>query len=117
MLLGPPAQGPVILAVRRGDWLVVYAGDAPAHQSFSVELPVLIAVAAEPATAIVAPFIGKVHGDPFITERPEFLDQPIVQFALPLARQECFDCVATVQELDTVAPLAVFAVGLHHSRR
>ena len=47
----------------RGDRHVVDAGEAPVHQAVVVELPVLVAVGAEPVAGVVAPFVGEAHGD------------------------------------------------------
>src|SRR5438046_175105 len=49
VIVGTPPERPVILALAFLDRQVVDAGDAPAHQAVLVELPVLVAVAAEPA--------------------------------------------------------------------
>ena len=46
-----------------------------------VELPVLIAVSAKPVAAIVMVFVGKPNGDAVAHEGPQFLDQPVVEFA------------------------------------
>ena len=56
-----------------------------------VEFPVLVAVGAEPLAGVVVPFIGKAHGDAIVGEGPQFLDQPVVQFPCPFARQELVD--------------------------
>ena len=69
-----------------------------------VELPVLVAVAAEPAAAVVMPFVGEAHGNAVVTERPDLLDQAIVELALPFARQELLDLLAPLQKLRAVPP-------------
>ena len=53
-----------------------------------VELPVLVAVGAEPLAGVVVPLVGEAHGDAVVGEGPELLDQPVVELALPLAGQE-----------------------------
>src|ERR1700730_6058655 len=82
-----------------------------------VEFPVLVAIAAEPVPAVVVPFIGKADGDTIRTERPEFLDQPVVELAVPLSRQKGFDRLASLQEFGAVAPTTSGGVGERDARR
>src|SRR4029077_2048058 len=84
MIVGAAAERPVILPLALRDRQIVDAGDAQAHQAVLVEFPILVAVAAEPIAAVVMPFIGKAHGDAVLAERPDFLDQAVVELALPL---------------------------------
>src|SRR4051812_19090664 len=88
MVVRPPAQGPMVLALRRLDRRIVDAGDAPAHQAVLVKLPVFVPVGAEPVAAVVAPLIGEAHGDAVPAERPDLLDQAVVELSRPLALQE-----------------------------
>jgi len=46
-----------------------------------------------------------------LPERPEFLDQPVVQFVRPLAPQKSDYLLSSDQELRAISPLAVRAVG------
>ena len=41
---------------------------------------------AVPLAAVVAPLVGETHGDAVVAKRPQLLDQPIVELALPRAR-------------------------------
>jgi hypothetical protein len=50
-----------------------------------VEFPVFIAIGAVPLAAVVAPFVGKAHGDALFAEGPQFLDQPVFLLALPFS--------------------------------
>jgi hypothetical protein len=77
----------------------------------SVELPVLIAVGAKPVSRIVVVLVGEAHGDAIAAEGPEFLDEPVVELAVPLPRQEGDDLGASVEELAAVSPMTVDAVG------
>src|ERR1700709_1781956 len=52
-------ERPMIFAVGFGDWGIIDAGNAPAHQPVRIELPQLVAVGPEPMTAVAMPFIGK----------------------------------------------------------
>jgi hypothetical protein len=44
-------------------------------------------------------------------ERPEILDQAIVEFVRPFARQEGDDRRAACEELGAIAPAAVLGIG------
>src|SRR4029077_12697650 len=102
---------PAIAAVRLRDGQVVDRGQPPAHEPRSVELPVLVAVGAEPVARIIVPLVRDPHRDAILAEGPDFLDQPIVELAVPLATQELLDCGASLQELRAVTPLRVLSVG------
>src|ERR1700689_3860216 len=91
MIVGATAERPMIKAVLLLDRQIVDARGAHPHQTVLVELPVLIAVAAEPASRIRAPFGGEGNGDPVLMKGPEFLDQPIVELAVPFASQKRLD--------------------------
>src|SRR3954468_2079176 len=111
MVVGASAQRPMILALVLLDWKIVDAGDAQAHQAMLVELPVLVAIAAKPLPAVVVPLVGKAHRDPAVAKRPDFLDEAVVEFAVPFARQERLDRFAALQELGPVTPAAVDRIG------
>src|SRR5271166_5307692 len=81
MIVGASAKLPVILAIGLLDRKIVDAGNAKPHQAVLVEFPVLVAVAAEPMTAVVVPFIGEANGDAVLAESPDFLDQAVVELA------------------------------------
>src|ERR1700694_3107459 len=72
-----------------------------------VEVPVLVAIAAEPVCAIIVPLIGKADSDTVRMEGPHFFNQPVVQFAVPFSRQKCFNRLASLQEFGTVSPPAI----------
>src|SRR5215468_12528075 len=104
MIVGTAAERPVILAFALLNRQVVDAGDAQPHQAVLVELPVLVAVAAEPVAAVVVPLIGEAHGDAVVAVGPELLDQAVVELPIPLARQERLDGLAPLQELGAIPP-------------
>src|ERR1700675_215763 len=81
----------MIFAFALLDGSIIDAGDSKPHEAMLVEFPVLIAVAAEPITAVIVPLIGEAHRDTVLAKRPDFLDQAVVEFPAPLARQERFD--------------------------
>src|SRR5262249_45680272 len=66
---------------------------------------------AKPVAGIVVPFICKAHGDPVVAKRPHFLDQPIIELAIPFAREKRLNRLAAVNELGAVAPDAVDGIA------
>src|SRR5215471_4068733 len=111
MIVRATAERPMVFALALLDRKVVDAGDAKPHQAVLIELPVLVAVTAEPAPAVVMPLIGEAHRDAVLPKRPDFLDQAVVKFTGPLACQECDDLLTAVQEFGAVSPTAVGCVG------
>src|SRR5215470_15508471 len=87
------------------------AGEPPAHQAIRVELPILVPVGAKPMTAVVMPFIGEAHRNAVTCESPDFLDEPIVELARPLAPEKLYDFLPAGEELGAVSPDAVFRIG------
>ena len=57
------------------------------------------------------PLIGEANGDAVVAERPHFLDQAVVELAVPFAGEEFDDGLAALKELGAVAPAAVLAIG------
>src|SRR5690348_10313069 len=83
---------------------------AASHQPELVELPVLVAVGTEPLTRVVVPFVGEAHRDPCAFERPDFLDESIVELLRPLALEELDDGRAPGKELCAITPRAIYRV-------
>src|SRR6188508_3008280 len=79
MLVRAAPERPAVLSFALGDREVVDARDAPAHVAERIELPVLVAVRAEPGPRIVVPFICKAHGDAVVVKRPQLLDEPVAE--------------------------------------
>src|ERR1700727_1955692 len=117
MIVGTTPERPVVEAVLLADRQIVDARQAHPHQAVLVELPVLIAVAAEPASRIVAPFVGEADRDVVVMKGPEFLDQPVVELAVPLAGEKRLDRRPALKELSPVSPPAVFRIGERDARR
>lgn len=111
MAIRPPPQRPVELALGLADGLFVDAGMTVAHQAVFGELPVLVAVGAEPLAAVVAVLVGVAHGDAVVGEGPELLDQAVFQLAVPFAGEEGLCLIAAVAELGAVAPVGVGGIG------
>ena len=55
--------------------------------------------------------IGETYCDAVSCERPEFLDEAIVGFALPFSGEKLDDLFAAMEELITVSPAAIDGVG------
>ena len=85
VIVGTATQRPVILAFAFLDWQVIDARDAQMHQALLIKFPVLVAIAAESIAAVVVPFVGEADRDPVVAERPDFLDQTVVELTIPLA--------------------------------
>src|SRR5262249_33901301 len=49
--------------------------------------------------------------DPVVAERPHFLNQPIIELAIPFAREKRLNRLAAVNELGAVVPDAVDGIG------
>jgi hypothetical protein len=109
----PPANSrrPVKQSVRLFDGQIVDAGVTCLHQACIIEFPVFVAVGTVPLPIHIMPFVGEAHGDTVVRMRPEFLDQPVVEFLGPFAGEKCDDLLSALQEFATVAPLAVRRVG------
>src|ERR1700761_5369267 len=111
MVVRPASQRPVEFALRRRDRVIVDAGDPPAHQPVVIELPVFVAVGAEMLPAVVPPLVGEPNCDPIARERPQLLDQTVVQLTVPLPGEKRHDVGAPLYEFGAVSPSAVLAVS------
>src|SRR5882672_9298683 len=111
VIVGAAAQGPVKAAVGLADRRIVDAREATTHQAVLAELPILIAVGAEPVAAVVVPLIGEADGHAVLAEAPQLLDEPIVQLTLPLAAEERDNRLPALHELDAIPPVAIDGVG------
>ena len=65
--------------------------DPASHETAALEFPVLVSVRAKPLAAVVVPLVGEAYRDAVVAKRPDFLDQPVVELAAPLARQKRLD--------------------------
>src|SRR5215813_3719159 len=63
------------------------------------------------------PFVGETNRDTVFVERPQLLDQPVVQLAGPFATKEGDYLLPTDDKLRTIAPPALPAVAERHSFR
>src|SRR3546814_14290131 len=77
------------LALRNGK--IVDTGMARAHQPARIELPILIAVGAEPVARVVMPLIGEAAGDTVLAPGPDLLDEAIVELLRQFPLQEIDD--------------------------
>src|SRR5215467_3145439 len=113
MVVGPPPKRPAEFPLRLRDRQIVDARETAPHQPLFVELPVLVAVAAEPGTRVVVPLVGEAHRDAVTGARPQLLDEPVVELARPLALEERAHLLAAHRELGAVPPVRVLGVDLH----
>src|ERR1700680_4919584 len=93
------ALGPVKLALLLIDAHVVDARFPAPHQPARVELPLFVAVRAIPLARIVATLVLKAHRDAVVMERPQFLDEAVVELLAPLAFEEGDDGGAAGEEI------------------
>src|SRR5262249_20048692 len=99
------------------DRLVVDARVTHAHQPVGIELPVLVAERAKPVSGVIVPLVSEADSDAIVTERPQLLDEPIVQLPVPLASKERDNGFSAHEELRAVAPPALHAVCECHALR
>src|SRR6202022_1621160 len=111
MIIRTAPWWPVILPLRLSDWQIVDGSKPHAHQPVLIELPILIAIRAEPIPGVIVPFIGKPHGDTVPLERPKLFDQPIVQLFRPFASEKRDDFLPSVYEFRAVSPARVNGVS------
>ena len=104
MVVGTPSERPVKFAIRYKNRKVVDACKPCGHEPVLIELPVLIAIGAVPVARVIVPLLREAHRDAVPGERPQFLDEPVVQFLDPLAGEEGNDFVSPGDELLAVPP-------------
>src|ERR1022692_3733904 len=107
MIIGSAPHRPPVFALGFCDRTIIDTGDAQPHQALFVKFPILVAITATPVATRIMPLIGESHGDPIPVERPQLLDQAVVELARPFADEKCLDRIATLEELDSIAPAAV----------
>lgn len=117
MVIRAAPKRPMELPVFGLDRPVIDARVAMRHQALGIELPVLIAVAAEPVAGVVVPLVHKPYRDAMAVEGPKLLDQAVVKLLGPLALQQGLRLSAALRELCPVAPDRVRAVGEHDACR
>src|SRR5215467_927732 len=111
VIIGTPPEWPVIFAIRFQNRTIIDGRMPNCHEPVVIEFPVLIAVRAIPVTRIIVPFISEAYRDAVSRKGPEFLDESIVQFLCPLAREKGDDFVSTADELRPIPPPRVDRVG------
>src|SRR5215475_10644082 len=104
MIVRTPSERPVIFAIRLRNWEVVDRCESCGHQPVVIELPVLVAIRAVPVTRIIMPLVGESDCDTVPGERPQFLDEPVVELLRPFARQETNDFDSSIDELRAIPP-------------
>src|SRR5262245_65935672 len=84
VVVRPPAERPVKLARGRVDAHVVDARFAPPHEAGRIELPLHVAIRAEPLAGVVVTLVREAHRDAIRRARPHFLYEQVVDFTLSL---------------------------------
>ena len=99
MVIGPATERPVVLAIALADRCVIDGCMTLPHQAVLVEFPILVAIRAEPVARIIVPLVGKPNRDAIALVRPKLLDQPVIQFLLPLSGKKGLNLLAAMYEL------------------
>src|SRR6185503_17886271 len=99
MIVGAAPEWPMVFALRLPDRQIVDAGVPCFHEALLAEFPVLIPVRAIPLPGVVVPFVRETHGDPVAFERPQLLDEAVVELFRPFALEEFDDLRASGGEL------------------
>ena len=111
MIIGTPAEGPEIFAIRFLDRKVIDACDAPLHQAIRIKFPILVAIRPKPIPAVVMPFIGKPDRDPIFMKRPQLLDQPIIQLFRPFPGKKLHDRLPALDKFRAIPPDTVHRIS------
>src|SRR6266702_8114323 len=96
---------------------LVDAGIAAQPEPLFVELPVLVPVRAVPLSGSVVALIGEADSDAIGVICPEFLDEAVVLFAVPLAVEEGDNLRAAIDEFGSIAPAAIDGVRQRNAFR
>jgi hypothetical protein len=80
------------------------AGTLYPQEALLVELQIIVAVAAELATAVIVLLVGGADRGAVVAQGSHLLDEATVELAIPRARQERLNGVAALQELGAIAP-------------
>lgn len=88
-----------------------------AHQAIRLELPILVAIRPEPVSTVIVPFISEPHRNPVTRVGPQLFYQAIVEFTGPLSSQERLNLIATLDELGTVSPAAIWRIRQRYPGR
>ena len=91
MIVGAATKRPVVLTLALLNWKIVDAGNPQAHQPVLVKLPILVPVAAKPIATVIVALVRETNRDEVVSESPDFLNEPVVEFTLPFPSQERFD--------------------------
>src|SRR5262249_14598419 len=81
------------------------------HYAVLLEFPVFVAIASQPLPTVIVPFICEPHSNAILTKRPHFLNEAIIQLAVPLSGQEGFNFLAPLQKFRPISPAAVGSIG------
>jgi hypothetical protein len=63
------------------------------------------------------PFVGETNRDAVVSESPDLLDEPVVEFALPFPGQERFYLRAVLNEFCAILPAAIRRVSKRNALR
>src|SRR5277367_4120755 len=111
MFVGPSSKLPMELTISLYDRQLIDARMSCIHQTLFVELPILIAVSAEPVSRVIVVFVCEPHCDSIAMECPQLFDEPVVQLSRPLSREKCDNLLSPVRKFGAVPPSRIDSVG------
>jgi hypothetical protein len=117
MRIRPASQRPMKFPLRFRDRQIIDASVPHPHQSILRKFPILIAKRPPPLSRRIARFICKPHRNSIPLERPQFLDQPVLQFLGPLPRQESDDLLPPIDKFRPVPPPRIDGICQTHFLR
>ena len=79
MIIGTTPESPGEISFGLGDRVLIDAIRSLLHQPIGFGSPVLLAIGAEPLSAVVATFVGQTHSDEIASTGPQFPDQEVVE--------------------------------------
>ena len=93
------------------DWKIVDARVTEFHQAAGRELPVLVSVGPIPLAGVIAGLIREANSDPVPIERPQLLDEAILQLFGPFPRQKREDLFSTPEKFRAITPVTVLRIA------
>ena len=108
VIIGPASERPAVLSIRFLNRQVIDTGEASTHQAAFVKFPVFVSVGTEPVSRVIVPLVCEPDRNAVVSECPQFLNQPIVEFPRPFALEKRDDFVSSIYEFRTIPPSAMY---------
>ena len=114
MIIGSPAERPMVFALCFLDRQFVDARKPSTHQSVIVKLPVFVSIRAKPVLRVVMPLVCKAHRNAIALMDPQLFDESIIQLPRPLPFKQRNDLPAAIGKLGAVSPARIRRIGERH---